>query len=82
MEKIFEILKSHYELVFITIGVFYTIMAFFNFGSINKYSTADSGKFWKYFIYEKCGEQGYRILNIIIGTIFVIYGRVSLILRK
>ena len=60
-------------------GLLYTLAAVFDFAGINKYSTADSGKNFKRFIFENFGEAGYKVLNSIVGIVLILYGVLSLI---
>ena len=81
MENIFEFLKAHYQYVFIVVGLLYTLTAYFNLFGINNYSTADSGKAWKQFIFELWGKAGYRMMNMIIGILLAVCGIVFLLLN-
>lgn len=60
-------------------GLLYILAAVFDFVGINKYSTADSGKNFKRFIFENFGETGYKVLNITIGIVLILYGVLALI---
>lgn len=82
MEQMVTFLKEHYQYFFIVVGILYVLAAFFNIGEINKYSTADSGRRFKSFIFEHFGETGYKVLNIMIGIAFIFFGVLSLVYRS
>lgn len=77
--QIIDLLKQNYQYVFIVVGLLYTLAAVFDFAGINKYSTADSGKTFKRFVFENFGEAGYKVLNITIGIVLILYGVLALI---
>ena len=79
INKIIDLLKQNYQYVFIVVGLLYTLAAVFDFAGINKYSTADSGKPFKRFVFENFGEIGYKVLNSIVGIVLILYGVLSLI---
>lgn len=81
MHKLVFVLKAYYEYGFIGVGVFFILATIFGCGNVNQYSTADSGKLYKRFIYEKWGEKGYQVLNIIMGVFLVIAGFLFLVLK-
>ena len=77
--QIIDLLKQNYQYVFIVVGLLYTLAAVFDFVGINKYSTADSGKPFKRFVFENFGEAGYKVLNSIVGIVLILYGVLPLI---
>ena len=79
INQIIDLLKQNYQYVFIVVGLLYTLAAVFDFAGINKYSTADSGKNFKRFIFENFVETGYKVLNSIVGIVLILYGVLSLI---
>ncbi|MGX7088262.1 hypothetical protein [Gemella morbillorum] len=80
IDQIINLLKQNYQYVFIIVGLLYTLAAIFDFAGINKYSTADSGGGnFKRFVFEKFGEVGYKVLNITIGIVLILYGVLALI---
>lgn len=79
IDQIINLLKQNYQYVFIIVGLLYTLAAIFDFSGINKYSTADSGENLKRFVFEKFGEVGYKVLNITIGIVLILYGVLALI---
>ena len=82
MDNWLEFLKAYYQYVFIVVGTLYALVAYFDLFGINQYSTADSGKVFKRFIFEIFGEKGYKALNIFIGVLLTICGIVFLIFSK
>ena len=72
-------LKKYYQYVFIVVDLLYTLAAVFDFAGINKYSTADSGKTFKRFVFENFGEARYKVLNSIVGIVLILYVVLSLI---
>ena len=80
IDQIINLLKQNYKYVFIIVGLLYTLAAIFDLAGINKYSTADSGGGnIKRFVFEKFGEVGYKVLNITIGIVLILYGVLALI---
>ena len=79
INQIIDLLKQNYQYVFIVVGLLYTLAAVFDFVGINKYSTADSGKTFKRFVFENFGEAGYKVLNSIVGIVLILYGVLPLI---
>ena len=79
IDQIIDLLKQNYQYVFIVVGLLYTLAAVFDFAGINKYSTADSGKIFKRFVFENFGEVGYKVLNSIVGIVLILYVVLSLI---
>ena len=79
IDQIIDLLKQNYQYVFIVVDLLYTLAAVFDFAGINKYSTADSGKIFKRFVFENFGEVGYKVLNSIVGIVLILYVVLSLI---
>ena len=79
IDQIINLLKQNYQYVFIIVGLLYTLAAIFDFAGINKYSTADSGKTFKRFVFENFGEARYKVLNSIVGIVLILYVVLSLI---
>ena len=79
IDQIINLLKQNYQYVFIVVDLLYTLAAVFDFAGINKYSTADSGKTFKRFVFENFGEARYKVLNSIVGIVLILYVVLSLI---